>query len=104
MLLANHGTVTYGTDLMQAYLKTEAVEHFAKIMLVTQQLGLQQTLSPANIRKLVEARTRYEGNSSLASMPPGPLRPKHSDDSHKDVERDLQDINVNDAFVTLRKR
>src|SRR3954471_16843163 len=97
MLLANHGTVTYGSDLMHAYLKTEAVEHFAKIMLVTQQLGRQQTLSPANIRKLVEARSRYEGNTSLASMPPGPFRPKHSDDGHKDVERDIQDINVNDA-------
>jgi L-fuculose-phosphate aldolase len=101
ILLANHGTVTYGTSLLQAYLKTEAVEHFAKIMLVTQQLGRQQTLSPADIRKLVEARARYEGSNSLASMPAGPLRLKHVDVS---PQAELQDINVNDAFVTMRKR
>jgi hypothetical protein len=93
---------------LQAYLKTEAVEHFAKIMLVTQQLGRQETLSPANIRKLVEARGRYEGSNSLASMPAGPLRPKHSGttesaSAHDDLLRDIN-VNVNDAFVTMRKR
>jgi L-fuculose-phosphate aldolase len=73
ILLANHGAVSYGVDLMQAYLKMEAVEHFAKIMLVTLQLGKQQLLTDENIKKLVEARSRYEGVKSQASMPPGPL-------------------------------
>jgi L-fuculose-phosphate aldolase len=73
ILLANHGAVSYGTDLMTAYLKMEAVEHFAKIMLVTHQLGRQECLSEAEIRKLVEARSRYAGNKSMASMPPGPI-------------------------------
>jgi hypothetical protein len=54
----------------------EALEHFAKIMLVTLQLGRQQLLTEDNIRKLVEARSRYEGAKSLASMPPGPLAAK----------------------------
>jgi L-fuculose-phosphate aldolase len=74
ILLANHGAVSYGETLMKAYLKMEAVEHFAKIMLTTIQLGQQQNLSDDNIRKLIEARCKYEGSSSLASMPPGPLR------------------------------
>jgi len=73
ILLANHGAVSYGCDLMTAYLKMEAVEHFAKIMLVTHQLGRQEVLSQDEIRKLVEARAKYEGNKSLASMPPGPI-------------------------------
>jgi L-fuculose-phosphate aldolase len=76
ILLANHGAVSYGVDLMQAYMKMEALEHFAKIMLVTLQLGRQQLLTEDNIRKLVEARSRYEGAKSLASMPPGPLAAK----------------------------
>src|SRR6185503_3374591 len=58
ILLANHGAVSYGADLMTAYLKMEAVEHFAKIMLVTHQLGRQEVLSEAEIRKLVEARSK----------------------------------------------
>jgi L-fuculose-phosphate aldolase len=73
ILLANHGAVSYGENLMKAYLKMEAVEHFAKIMLTTIQLGQQQNLSDENIRKLIEARAKYEGSTSLASMPPGPL-------------------------------
>src|SRR3954468_12693823 len=93
ILLANHGTVTYGTSLMHAYLKTEAVEHFAKIMLVTLQLGQQRTLSPANIRKLVEARRNYKGNTSLASMPVGPL---------KKPERDLEE-NLDKLKAILRE-
>jgi L-fuculose-phosphate aldolase len=76
ILLANHGAVSYGLDLMQAYLKMEAVEHFAKIMLVTLQLGRQQLLSEKDIRKLVEARAKYEGAKSQASMPPGPFAAK----------------------------
>ncbi|HUS19432.1 MAG TPA: class II aldolase/adducin family protein [Terriglobales bacterium] len=86
ILLANHGAVSYGADLMTAYLKMEAVEHFAKIMLVTHQLGRQECLSEADIRKLVEARSRYEGNKSLASMPPGPIERRARDGrSKKDV-------------------
>lgn len=85
ILLANHGAVTYGMDLMQAYLKMETVEHFAKILLVTHQLGRQQRLSKENIQKLVDARRRYEGYKSLASMPPGPV-PKPT---IRDREREL---------------
>ena len=34
MLLANHGAVTCGKDVMSAYYKMETIEHFAKISLV----------------------------------------------------------------------
>lgn len=86
ILLANHGAVSYGADLMTAYLKMEAVEHFAKIMLVTHQLGRQECLSEGDIRKLVEARARYAGNKSMASMPPGPIQRRTRDGrSKKDV-------------------
>src|SRR3954467_5775331 len=93
ILLSNHGTVSYGTSLMHAYLKTEAGEHFAKIMLVTLQLGQQKSLSQANIRKLVEARRNYKGNNSLASMPVGPL---------KKPERDLEE-NLDKLKAILRE-
>lgn len=76
ILLANHGAVTYGACLEQAYLKMEAVEHFAKIMLVTIQLGSPQLLTEENVRQLVDARSRYQGVKSPASMPAGPIRMK----------------------------
>ncbi len=74
ILLANHGAVAYGCDLMAAYLKMEAVEHFAKIMLAALQIGTPQRLSEPDIQKLVEARCKYEANKSVATMPPGPIR------------------------------
>jgi L-fuculose-phosphate aldolase len=74
ILLANHGAVSYGCDLMSAYLKMEAVEHFAKIMLAALQIGTPQRLTEPDIQKLIEARSRYEANKSIAPMPPGPIR------------------------------
>jgi L-fuculose-phosphate aldolase len=39
ILLANHGTVTYGTDLEDAYFKTEIIDAYCRILLLTKQLG-----------------------------------------------------------------
>jgi L-fuculose-phosphate aldolase len=69
ILMANHGVVTYGVDLLSAYMKMETVEHFAEITLVTQVLGKQQPLDCGNLDKLVAARSRYAGVSSAAPMP-----------------------------------
>ncbi len=56
ILMANHGVVTYGDNLLRAYMKMETVEHFAKIALVTHLLGQQQPLSDEAVEKLVAAR------------------------------------------------
>ena len=59
ILMANHGVVTYGADLLAAYMRMETVEHFARISLVTQLLGRQTLLSREEVEKLGEARQRY---------------------------------------------
>jgi L-fuculose-phosphate aldolase len=69
ILMANHGVVTYGTDLRSAYMKMETVEHFAQITLVTRMLGQQQPLADCDLEKLVAARGRYAGVNSAAPMP-----------------------------------
>ncbi len=61
ILMANHGVVTYGEDLLAAFMKMETVEHFARIALVTHLLGRQQLLSEEEVSKLYEARERYQG-------------------------------------------
>lgn len=58
-LLANHGVVTVGQSLMNAYYKMETVEHFAKISLAARQLGNENVFSPARAQELVDARQRY---------------------------------------------
>ena len=59
ILMSNHGVVAYGSDLDQAYMKMETVEHFARIALVTHQLGHQKPLGEAELEKLVVARAKY---------------------------------------------
>ncbi len=70
ILMANHGVVTYGSDLQSAYMKMETVEHFAQIALVTHVLGQQKPLACEDLEKLVAARSRYLGVNSAAPMPP----------------------------------
>ena len=69
ILMANHGVVTYGEDLLHAYMNMETVEHFARIALVVHQLGRQQLLSGEDVDKLMAAREKYEAtrNSALAT-------------------------------------
>ena len=45
MLLANHGALTVGPDLMAAYYKMETIEHFAKISLVARMLGRENLIT-----------------------------------------------------------
>jgi L-fuculose-phosphate aldolase len=39
ILLANHGTITYGNDLEDAYFKTEIIDAYCRILLLAKQLG-----------------------------------------------------------------
>ncbi|MGH9738904.1 MAG: class II aldolase/adducin family protein [Candidatus Acidiferrales bacterium] len=64
ILMANHGAVTYGPDLLTAFLRMETTEHFAHVALVTELLGKQKMLSSVDVGKLVVARTRYAAGSS----------------------------------------
>lgn len=59
ILMANHGVVTYGTDLLTAFYRMETVEHFAHVSLVTELLHKQVLLSGGDVEKLIAARARY---------------------------------------------
>src|SRR5882724_2778107 len=62
ILMANHGVVTCGQDLLDAYMKMEKVEHYARIVAVARQLGPTQPLNQEQVRKLMKARESYAGN------------------------------------------
>ncbi len=70
ILLSNHGVVTFGPDLYQAFFRMETVEHSARIALVAELLGGARTLPRDEVQKLFEARRKY-GVSSRAGMEPG---------------------------------
>lgn len=52
ILLANHGVVTYGKDLLDAYFKLEKVEHAAHITFIARLLGGEKYLSSIDVEKL----------------------------------------------------
>jgi L-fuculose-phosphate aldolase len=51
-LLANHGTVTLGATLLEAYFTLEKVEQFAHVLLVARQLGRVSVLTADDVKKL----------------------------------------------------
>ena len=56
LLLANHGALTVGSDLYNAYYKMETVEHFAQISLVARTLGGERLLSRAKAEAAAQGR------------------------------------------------
>jgi L-fuculose-phosphate aldolase len=62
ILLANHGAVTCGRNLLEAFQRMETVEHLAHITLLAHQLGAPRTLEHEQIRELREAKSRYLQN------------------------------------------
>jgi L-fuculose-phosphate aldolase len=63
VLLANHGAVTCGTTLFDAFCKMETLEHVAQIRLATWQLGSWNPIEEDRERLLRRARERYLQNS-----------------------------------------
>jgi L-fuculose-phosphate aldolase len=72
MLLANHGALTIGADVMSAYYKMETVEHFAHISLVARLLGREHLLAREEVERLQGLRGRY-GIASPAGICTDPL-------------------------------
>jgi len=70
ILMANHGCVSYGLTVQQAFFRMEVVEHYARITLVAELLGGPKVLPRAEVCKLFESRGRY-GVKSRAAMEPG---------------------------------
>jgi len=73
LLLANHGAVAFGPDVLRAFFRLETVEHFARIQLVSELLGGPRALPRVEIARLFEARGRYGVASRNRFEPEGPL-------------------------------
>jgi L-fuculose-phosphate aldolase len=60
-LLQNHGAVTLGSSLKDAYFKMEKLEHYAMIILLARILGGEKNLSQDEIAKLSEISLKSYG-------------------------------------------
>ena len=57
-LLENHGALTVGTDVYNAYFKMETLDLGAQISLLARQLGQEKPISRENVAKLLEIRKK----------------------------------------------
>jgi len=57
-LLANHGVVTIGRNLLETFWKLERVEHFAQISFIARLLGGERLLSREEVEKLTQLRRK----------------------------------------------
>lgn len=62
VLLANHGAITWGADLWQAFDRMESVEHTAKVYKVVSDLGGGQELGDDVVAQLEGLRSFYRHN------------------------------------------
>lgn len=60
VLLSNHGVVTFGQTVEEAFFRMEKVEHAAHILFVARMLGGEKTLTPDEIARL-KASAREKG-------------------------------------------
>ncbi len=59
MILANHGTVSYGETVEQAYWWTEILDSYCRMLLLARQLGHVSYLSEGHSRELLELKDKW---------------------------------------------
>ncbi|HVO57130.1 MAG TPA: class II aldolase/adducin family protein [Dongiaceae bacterium] len=106
LLLANHGAVTCGPDLMTAFFRMETVEHTARITLAAENAGTPKLFSSKEVAKLMSARSRYG-----VQPPPGggaelPLTSDEDENVTDEItlRRDELDALIDDAVRKDRAR
>lgn len=106
LLLANHGAVTCGPDLLTAFYRMETIEHTAKITLAAENAGSPKLFSSREVAKLMAGRGRYG-----VVAPPGggaelPVTSDQDDNVADEVtlRRDELDALIEDAIRKDRAR
>ncbi len=57
--LESHGSITWGSTLMDAYLNMERLEYIAKLTYITRQIDGERELPSERIQELIELRSFY---------------------------------------------
>jgi len=71
VLLSNHGALTVGSDIFDAYYKMETLEHFAGITMYARILGGEVGLEPQQVSELLKIRKEKYGKADIEDMGDG---------------------------------
>lgn len=90
-LLQNHGALTVGKDLTDAYHKMETLEHSAHVYFVSQLLGSPHVLDEEQLKDLLEQREKFDIETAAVCKPAPAATPKNNI-SEKELEKIIQQI------------
>ncbi|SET24996.1 L-fuculose-phosphate aldolase [Natronincola peptidivorans] len=94
VLLANHGALTWGRDIFEAYYRMETVEFYSKIILTTQLIGHANELPCNKVGDLLKIREKMgiTGITPSANCSIEPEEPKEVKASPQDMEYIAQKV------------
>lgn len=80
IILAHHGSLTFGDNLLDAFFRLETLEHHAKSFYLAQNIGCAHTLSKEQLRELFKISTVY------GMSPPEPTELENIIDSWTQIQ------------------
>ncbi|MEG8946995.1 class II aldolase/adducin family protein [Rosettibacter firmus] len=94
VLLENHGALSLGTDLLNAYYKMETLEHTASIVWKAIQLGNLNVLPEYERDRLLSLREKFKLSGRVAScdVTPFNLNPKSQSQQDKDLDELIKEV------------
>ena len=106
ILLENHGALTLGTDLVNAYHKMETLEHTANIVWKAMQLGNLNVLSDYERDRLLALRGNYNLQGRVNVCDTSPLNFNNSDALPVDRNENRQKIDelTKEILETFRNK
>lgn len=84
VLLANHGLLTWGEELMQAFFRMESAEQYAKIMYYLGKISEPQELHCENVATLVQQRV--DSGVATGGMPPCKIKEDSGNSNMNEVD------------------
>lgn len=90
ILMQNHGALTVGADLVSAYHRMETLEHTAKIIHLSRQLGNVNVLPQNEVDRLMALRGNYNVQGKITACQAAPASPKK--DKSNISEQTIADI------------
>jgi len=104
ILLANHGVVSYGPDLLTAFFRMETAEHFARVALVTRILGNQNLLSREQVDALRAAYCRQESSGEAKAGRNGSHTAATRGEERISLTRSELDALIDEAVAARRSK
>jgi L-fuculose-phosphate aldolase len=104
VLLANHGALTWGSDLMEAYFRMESLEHYATILMYTGRIIKQSNeLNCSQVDELIKMREKM--GIKAGGVPPCNIeeKPIEKEESKEDFMKAIVAKVTEQVFKNLNK-